>query len=72
MTFEGVLNVFQVLAGGDGGGPFDHGELAVAVALCTLAGAIVVLRSSARHSRAYFYLALLPVVTMLLSPCGNR
>jgi uncharacterized membrane protein len=66
MTFERVLQFFQVLAAGDGGGSFHHGELAAGIALCTLAGAIVVLRSVGTPlARVLPIWLLLPVVAML-------
>ncbi len=67
MTAARLLEFFEVLAAGPGGGPFGHGELALVLAASAAAGALILVRSS----RSRFALVLptwliVPIAAMLI------
>ena len=67
MTPARVLQFFETLAAGPNGGPFGHGELALAFAVSVVAGAVLLVRSSRASAALIVPVWLLaPTVAMLI------
>ncbi len=67
MTGTRALDALQVLAAGEDGGPFGHGELALALAAIAITGAVILIKTSrARQALVLATWLLLPLTAMLL------